>query len=231
MKKCCRCKRELDRKMFFNNKSKKDGLSYTCKECSKEYMKEYCQNNREKINKHKKEYWQNNREQRHKYAKEYRQNNKKKIKEHDKEYRNKNKVKRFEYNKLYYQNNHEKVIECCRIYSLNRRHNDIEYKLKWNLRIRLRSAIKNNSKSGSAVRDLGCTIPEVRQYIEKQFKEGMTWDNWSFNGWHIDHIIPLDYFDLTNREQLLKAVHYTNLQPMWAEENLSKGCKLDFQLK
>jgi hypothetical protein len=54
----------------------------------------------------------------------------------------------------------------------------------------------------------------------------MSWGNYGFRGWHIDHIIPLASFDLTDREQFLKACHHTNLQPMWAKENLSKGSKL-----
>jgi len=54
----------------------------------------------------------------------------------------------------------------------------------------------------------------------------MSWDNWTKDGWHIDHIIPLAAFDLTDREQVKQACHYTNLRPMWAEENLSKGAKM-----
>ena len=71
--------------------------------------------------------------------------------------------------------------------------------------------------------DLGCTIPELKQYLESKFQEGMTWENWGVHGWHIDHIIPLSSFDLTCREQFLKVCHYTNLQPLWAKDNLSKG--------
>ena len=54
----------------------------------------------------------------------------------------------------------------------------------------------------------------------------MNWDNYGFYGWHIDHIIPLDFYDLQNREEFLKACHYTNLQPLWAEENITKGNKI-----
>lgn len=93
------------------------------------------------------------------------------------------------------------------------------------LRSRLCSAIKNGYKAGSFVRDLGCTIEQLRAYLEEQFKPGMTWDNWALDGWHIDHIKPLTSFDLTDREQFKKACHYTNLQPLWAEENFSKQDK------
>jgi hypothetical protein len=108
-------------------------------------------------------------------------------------------------------------------YSINRRKKDPIYKLGLALRSRLNNAIRNNQKKGSAVRDLGCSIAELKQHLESLFQPGMTWENWTFKGWHIDHIIPLSAFDLTDREQLLKACHYTNLQPLWAKDNLSKG--------
>lgn len=104
-----------------------------------------------------------------------------------------------------------------------RRRTDLQYKLAHNLRKRLTKAIRNNYKAGSAVRDLGCSIVELEQHLEKQFKPGMTWANWSPDGWHIDHIKALSKFDLTDREQFLKACHYTNLQPLWAKDNLAKG--------
>ena len=95
-----------------------------------------------------------------------------------------------------------------------------------NLRKRLRLAIIGNFKAGSAVNDLGCTINDLKAYLETQFSPEMTWDNWSIDGWHLDHIKPLASFDLTDREQFLEACHYSNLQPLWAQENLSKGAKL-----
>lgn len=101
----------------------------------------------------------------------------------------------------------------------------INSKLRNNLRSRLNKAIKNEYRSGSAISDLGCSIEEFKKYIESQFKDGMNWNNWSRTGWHIDHKVALANFDLTNEEELKKAVHHTNLQPMWAKDNLKKGVK------
>lgn len=80
-------------------------------------------------------------------------------------------------------------------------------------------------KSGSAIRDLGCSMEELKVYLESKFQPGMSWDNYSFTGWHIDHIIPLSSFDLTDPEQFKQACHYTNLQPLWAEDNFKKSNK------
>jgi len=105
-------------------------------------------------------------------------------------------------------------------------------RLKNILRNRLNSAIKNNHKSGSAVNDLGCSIEEFKSHLEKQFfdnprtGERMTWDNHTLSGWHIDHILPLDSFDLTSREETIIACHYSNLRPLWAKENIIKSNKL-----
>lgn len=105
----------------------------------------------------------------------------------------------------------------------NRKQEDINFKLTRNLRSRLWIAIKRNYKSGSAIQDLGCTIDFLKKYLESQFQEGMSWSN--YGEWHIDHVIPLSSFDLTDRTQFLKACHYTNLQPLWAVDNIKKSNK------
>ena len=71
---------------------------------------------------------------------------------------------------------------------------------------------------------VGCTIEELKIYLEKQFKEGMTWENRGIV-WHIDHIKPISKFDLTNEEEQKKCFHYTNLQPLFAIDNLRKSNK------
>ena len=86
-------------------------------------------------------------------------------------------------------------------------------------------AIKSSQKAGSAVRDLGCSIEDLRTHLEYKFQKGMTWENRGKYGWHIDHIVPLSKFDLSKKEEFLKACHYTNLQPLWAKDNLKKHNK------
>lgn len=104
---------------------------------------------------------------------------------------------------------------------------ELHDKIRVNLRNRLNKAIIGDFKSGSAVSDLGCSIKEFKAYLESKFKPGMTWDNWARDGWHIDHIVPLASFDLSNISQLKEACHYTNLQPLWAIDNLKKSDKVN----
>lgn len=103
---------------------------------------------------------------------------------------------------------------------------DIKYKLILTLRRRFSAAVTNNYKKGSAVKDLGCSIEFLKQYLESKFRDGMTWQNHG-KVWHIDHARPLVSFDLSNKEQVKQACHYTNLQPLLIHENLSKGAKYD----
>ena len=70
---------------------------------------------------------------------------------------------------------------------------------------------------------IGCSIESLKNYLEKQFKKDMTWHNHGLYGWHIDHIRPCISFDLIKKSEQKKCFHYTNLQPLWAKENLSKG--------
>jgi hypothetical protein len=133
-----------------------------------------------------------------------------------------NPQKRREAVNRWYHANKEKVM----LQRKDQYHSDPEYRLAKLLRDRLRHAIKKGLRGGSAVRDLGCTVSELRAYLEVRFRPGMTWENWGKTGWHIDHIQPLAKFDLTDRQQFLQACHYTNLQPLWAEENYRKADNL-----
>lgn len=103
--------------------------------------------------------------------------------------------------------------------------NNPNLKLANNLRNRLNKVIKHHRKAGSAVGDLGCSLDDFYLHLESKFQPGMTWENWGVGKgkWHIDHIIPLSAFDLTQRQHLILACYYLNMQPMWSEENISKG--------
>jgi len=85
----------------------------------------------------------------------------------------------------------------------------------------------SESKKYSRFIDLvGASIESVRAHLEQQFKPGMTWANYGKIGWHIDHIKPCASFDLSDPNQQKACFHYSNLQPLWALDNLSKGAKL-----
>lgn len=170
--------------------------------CGRCYSAEWRLKNTDRYKKLASNWYQNNKEETIKRVKNWKKNNPDKVKAH----MNTEKRKRYE-----------------RDYYINRYKNDINYKIKVVLRNRLRSALKNEFKSGSTIKNIGCSIEELKKHLESQFQPGMSWDNWSRNGWHIDHIRPLDDFDLSNPDQVNKACHYSNLQPLWAEDNTSKN--------
>ena len=84
-------------------------------------------------------------------------------------------------------------------------------------------------KSGTSQELFGCNWETVKNHIEGQFTEGMTWENHGKFGWHIDHIVPCSSFDLTDPVQQRKCFHYTNLQPLWWQDNLEKGNNVRFE--
>lgn len=167
-----------------------------------------------------------NPKKRKEYNSKYYIANKEKIILQNSIYAKKNAKKVKVYLKKYHIDNRIKVNNIKNIYHYKKIIIDINYNLSCHLRDRLRKAIKTNQKSGSAVKDLGCTIQEFKQYLELKFLSNMNWTNWGLKGWHIDHIKPLSKFDLSDRKEFLKACHYTNLQPLWAEDNFIKGNKV-----
>jgi uncharacterized Zn finger protein (UPF0148 family) len=85
--------------------------------------------------------------------------------------------------------------------------------------------VRDLKKQVSSEEIFGCTGAELRQHLEQQFEPGMSWDNHTIHGWHVDHIVPCAKFDLTLLSEQKKCFHYTNLRPLWATENWSKGAK------
>jgi hypothetical protein len=127
-----------------------------------------------------------------------------------------------QYLKQYAANNLEKR----RKYLTERRRTNLNHKLSVYLRSRIRTKLKRNSRCHSTEQLLGTTIVRLKEHIESQFREGMNWKNWGIKGWHIDHIIPIALFNLTDLDEQKRCFHYTNLQPLWWWENLSKANKI-----
>lgn len=142
--------------------------------------------------------------------------------------RNPNKLKemQYKYAKKYSKKYPERIKRCRKKYRSKRLKIDPIFKLSCGLRHRLRSCLKSKkwTKTNSLKQYIGCSIEELKQYLEKQFQPGMTWGNWTHSGWHIDHIIPLS--SAKTMQQLLKLCHYTNLQPLWANDNWKKADKI-----
>ncbi len=151
-------------------------------------------------------------------------NNPEKQKENVRLWYQNNREKQKENVRLWQRNNSEKYLETRRKREKFRRLTDPLFRMKENLRRRLRHALKNNSKSSHTFELIGCNINELKLHLEKQFKTGMSWDN--RGQWHIDHIRPCASFDLSKPEEQAKCFHFSNLQPLWATDNLKKSDKM-----
>ena len=94
------------------------------------------------------------------------------------------------------------------------------------LRKRIGRAIRDygtGRKSASSALLLGCSMPEFMAHLESRFLPGMTWEN--RNQWHVDHKRPARSFDLSDPAQQLACFHFSNLQPLWAVDNIRKHAK------
>ena len=175
--------------------------TYRCKECLSKYHKKYYIQNQDKLKNKTSDFRNNNPE----YMKNWRKNNVEKL---------------INQKRNWYSKNRDKINENER----NRRKNDIEYKIKKNLRRRVNQVITRDCKSTSTIELLGCSVYNFLKYMESKFIDDMSWDN--YGQWHIDHIVPCSSFDLTDLEQQKLCFHYSNLQPLWARDNLAKSNKL-----
>lgn len=123
-----------------------------------------------------------------------------------------------------WQKNNRAAANKIRAEYVNRREKrDVTYRLLRRLRTRLWFAVRGK-KSETTAGLLGCTLPELRTHLEKQFVPGMTWENYG-PVWHVDHRKPCAKFDLTDPVQQRECFHFSNLQPLFAGDNLRKGDK------
>ncbi len=109
-----------------------------------------------------------------------------------------------------------------REYLASRTKTDVKFKIINRLRKRLYMCVRQNQKSGSALKLLGCSLDDFRIYIESRWEIGMTWENYGKHGWHFDHIMPCAIFDLSKPDHQKRCFHFSNIQPMWANDNWCK---------
>lgn len=206
MKKCSKCKEEKDF-IFFSKGGNKDGYRSSCKKCCSIEKKIYRNNKKEIIKKSRRLYYVLVEKEKNKVK----TGNNKKTSKYSKEYYEKNKTKL-----------NKKKVERDKI----RMKNDELFKIKTNLRSLIRNSFKRGKvkylKQKSSEDILGCSISFFKEYINSKLKKGMTFNN--YGEWHLDHIIPIS--KAKNEEDVVRLNHYTNFQPLWAKDNLSKKDKI-----
>jgi hypothetical protein len=215
------------------------------------YAKKKYEKNKEKYILNAKEWYKKNKEKKLKQSKEWKEKNKEKCILNSRKWREKNKERCILTAKEWYEKNKENRLKKSKEWSLknkerhkqlsknwyqkNKKHireknkerygTDPNFKMRSNISRRILLALKGKCKSANTMNLLGVTnIEFIWNHLEKSFKSGMTRQN--HGKWHIDHIIPCISFDLTKPEEQAKCFHYTNLQPLWASENLAKGSKI-----
>lgn len=131
------------------------------------------------------------------------------------EMKERNRIKRQEYWQEYKVKNNIRAKE--------RYKKDICFKLRHAIMHRVNNALKGKIKLEGTYSLLSCSIEDFKKYLEGKFKARMSWENYGYYGWHIDHIRPCASFNLDISEEQKKCFHYTNLQPLWRVENQEKG--------
>lgn len=206
MKTCTRC--QLNKSLTEFRISGKYIVS-RCRECEREICREYKERNREALNARR--------------AID-RKENPHKWKAANKKFYEKNAERMIQRSKEYAQHNRKEISKKQALQRKLRRNSDPTYRIKENLRKRMWETIvksQGKTKSARSLQLLGCSAQDCRLYLESLFLDGMTWEN--YGEWHIDHIKPISSFDLSQPEEQFKCFHYTNLQPLWAIDNLKKG--------
>ena len=198
---------ETKRQYYLANKDRFKAHRIANMDKIKAVRKAYRKSNADKVGEYGRNYYQEHKEELNAKWKAYYQANKDRISLRNKAF-------------------HKSLKDAGESYFAHEYKNNPEFRIAKLLRTRLRNTLLKCKavKSSRTLSLLGCTLLAFKQHIESQFKDGMSWDNCS--EWHLDHILPCSSFDLTIPEQQQKCFHYTNIQPLWAADNLSKSNKL-----
>lgn len=202
LKKCPNCDTIKSVEEFRKDQYRKDGLRVYCIECENKLSKEHDQRPEIRQKRHERDKLPESKENR----RQYRQNS-------DKFKATQEKFEKSEKRK--------------------------QWRLKYSQTemFKLKRTVRNNIyrmvKYGAIIEDayfldaLGCTANGLKAHIESLWLEGMSWENYSHKGWHIDHIRPMAMFNLKDKDQFNECAHYTNLQPLWAKDNFTKNSIYD----
>jgi hypothetical protein len=222
-KKCSKCETSKPLEDFPNDSKCSDGKRGTCKECRKSHMKQWIPKENEIINckicnktKHHSLFASKGKQKPSK-CKSCLNSLEREKRVKDPEIYNKKK-------REVYQRNKKNINETRRKTLQTRRDEDPKYRAMMALHCRLYMAVKE--KKGRTMELTGCSKEELITHLESKFTEGMTWEN--YGKWHIDHTKPCASFNLEDPEEQKKCFHWTNLQPLWASDNLAKSDRLDW---
>ena len=243
MKTCSLCNTPKNESEYYKYKRSSDGYRHECKRCSLLQAKNWQLANSDKMKATNKKWKENNSDK----VEEQKRKRVEKRKERTPEQCLSDKLKKAEANAKWYKenkehndakskewikNNKEKNRENQANYCVERSKIDPQFKLSRNIKSMIAKGIKRGGgkKNASSNILLECTYKEAYDYLESLFQEGMTWKNHGFGDdkWHIDHIIPVDSFDLTDLEEQKKCFNYKNLQPLWQPDNFDKSNKLNW---
>jgi len=209
---CSKCKQLKSIAEFHKYKTSKDGLKSWCKDCAAKSNREWYQQSSERRKRYRKEYYKANMDKIRAYNKKRRQ-------------------EKTKYYKKYRETHREHMRNYWREYYHKKLREDIKYRLNNNISRAIRHSLRGNKNGQHWEGLIECTLDELRVCMEKQWTEGMTWDNYGM--WHIDHKIPISAFNFDSPDHIdfKKCWALSNLQPMWAKDNISKHAKIeqDFQ--
>lgn len=210
MKQCSKCVNFLPRDNFSKDNSKADGLYTVCKSCKKEYRKHYYAKTAARAKREASAWYYENRDFAKERGSKYYEKNIEEIKKRRKER---------------YWRDPESAKLSVKEYNRERARRDPVFRMSCRCKKRIWAALNEGgyTKRSRSFDIIGCTPEYLAYHLEQQFSQGMTWSN--YGDWHIDHKVPLASAD--TEDEVIRLCHYTNLQPLWAKENISKGARID----
>ena len=213
-KKCSKCNINKENTLFGNLKSSKDGLRHDCMECRKKYREE----NKESIKIQQSNYYMKNKEETLLKNKKYREEHKETINIQRKEYRNRENIKEHNKQKM------KEYLPIRKAVIKEKRKSDLNFRLSEVLRSKFHKFIKGIKTSLSIY--LGCSVEFLKKWLESNFYNNMSWDNYGLY-WDIDHVIPVSAFDFSDENNIKLCYNWINLKPLEKMVNIKKSNKID----